>query len=134
MYQFSIQFVLRCQWYIGIVTYRKSFLASRLSSNIPALEMLSGSQTFKLSIHHDCQSCTKSLALFHAEISFSKLSACFCLNRLEVSLPLRKARLYIINLLSIVNKQMTPFGVNLKRSPMKPFLRIFLSRDDVKEE
>ena len=28
--------------------------------------MLSGTQTFKLSIHHNRQSCTQSLALFHA--------------------------------------------------------------------
>jgi len=43
--------------------------------------MLSGTQTFKLSIHHDRQSCTQSLALFHAEILFSKLSAYFSLNK-----------------------------------------------------
>ena len=34
---------------------------------LPALKMLSGAKTFEVSVHHNRQSCTKSLALFHAE-------------------------------------------------------------------
>ena len=75
------------------------FFPSRLSSIIPAFEMLSGSQTFKLSIHHNRQSCTQSLALFHAEISFRELSAGYCFYRLEVTirLALREKRLHTTN-------------------------------------
>ena len=42
-------------------------LCSKENNKIPALKMLSGSQTFKLPIHHDRQSCTQSLALFHTK-------------------------------------------------------------------
>ena len=34
---------------------------------MPAFEVLNGSQAFKLSIHHDRQSCTQCFALFHAK-------------------------------------------------------------------
>ena len=43
----------------------KNFLSPKLA--LPALKMLSGAKTFEVSVHHNRQSCTKSLALFHAE-------------------------------------------------------------------
>ena len=43
----------------------KNFSSPELA--LPALKMLSGAKTFEVSVHHNRQSCTKSLALFHAE-------------------------------------------------------------------
>ena len=43
----------------------KNFSSAELA--LPALKMLSGAKTFEVSVHHNRQSCTKSLALFHAE-------------------------------------------------------------------